>query len=488
MPALSHYRALSSLPSVDRSLPLIQRLRIHGISSSFPESSPSASVLPVADPSSRAVASGSLAKWISGITAGSGLGFLYWFSDSDSTSGLSGGNNLLSFADSSSPSVCDAAAGDLKLRSFIPKLALPSGSSRFIFGDAFRRKIFFNYEKRLRLQSPPEKVFEYFASVRTEKGELLMKPADLMRAIVPVFPPSESHLVREGYLTGERNPGELRCSPSEFFMLFDVDNDGLISFKEYIFFVTLLSIPESSFAVAFKMFDTDNNGEIDKEEFKTVMSLMRSQHRQGIVHRDGLRTGLHMSGSVEDGGLVEYFFGKDGSKKLKHDKFTKFLKDLTDEMLRLEFAHYDYKRRGTISAKDFALSMVAAADASHLSKLIDRVEDLDKHEHLRDIRISLKEFKQFDELRSKLGPFSLALFAYGKANGLLTMKDFKRAASQVCGVTLSDNVIGVAFHVFDSNRDGNLSVEEFLRVLHRREKDMSQTIKKGTVLGWLERF
>lgn len=59
-----------------------------------------------------------------------------------------------------------------------------------------------------------------------------MKPADLMRAVVPVFPPSESHLVRDGYLIGERNPGELRCPPSEFFMLFDVNNDGLISFKE----------------------------------------------------------------------------------------------------------------------------------------------------------------------------------------------------------------------------------------------------------------
>ncbi|CAH2077289.1 unnamed protein product [Thlaspi arvense] len=479
MPALSHYKALSSLPSVDRSFPLIliQRLRIHGISSSFPESSPSSALLPAADPSNRTVPGGSLAKWISGITAGSGLGFLYWFSDSDSTSGI----NLLSFADCSSPSVCDTAAGDSKprSRSFVPKLALPGYNSRFIFGDAYRRKIFFNYEKRLRLQSPPEKVFEYFASVRTAKGELLMKPADLMRAIVPVFPPSESHLVREGYLTGERNPGELRCSPSEFFMLFDVDNDGLISFKEYIFFVTLLSIPESSFAVAFKMFDTDNNGEIDKEEFKTVMSLMRSQHRQGIGHRDGLRFGLHMTGSVADGGLVEYFFGKDGSEKLKHDKFTQFMKDLSEEMLRLEFAHYDYKRRGTIAAKDFALSMVAAADASHLGKLLDRVDDLSEQPHLRDIRISLKEFKQFDELRSKLGPFSLALFAYGKANGLLTMKDFKRAASQVCGVSLSDNVIEIAFHVFDSNRDGNLSVDEFLRVLHRRERDVSRPIAKG---------
>lgn len=75
-------------------------------------------------------------------------------------------------------------------------------------------------------------MFEYFASVRSKIGETFMTPADLMRAVVPVFPPSESHLVREGYLQGERSPGELRCAPSKFFMLFDTDNDGQISFRE----------------------------------------------------------------------------------------------------------------------------------------------------------------------------------------------------------------------------------------------------------------
>lgn len=75
-------------------------------------------------------------------------------------------------------------------------------------------------------------MFEYFASVRANDGEIFMTPADLMRALVPVFPPSESHLVRDGYLRGERSPGELRCEPSQFFMLFDTNSDGLISFKE----------------------------------------------------------------------------------------------------------------------------------------------------------------------------------------------------------------------------------------------------------------
>ena len=59
-----------------------------------------------------------------------------------------------------------------------------------------------------------------------------MTPADLMRSLVPVFPPSESNRVREGFLRGERVPGELHCPPSQLFMLFDTNNDGLISFPE----------------------------------------------------------------------------------------------------------------------------------------------------------------------------------------------------------------------------------------------------------------
>lgn len=59
-----------------------------------------------------------------------------------------------------------------------------------------------------------------------------MTPNDFMRAIVPVFPPSESNRIREGHLKGEKGPGELQCAPSKIFMLFDTNNDGLISFSE----------------------------------------------------------------------------------------------------------------------------------------------------------------------------------------------------------------------------------------------------------------
>ena len=109
----------------------------------------------------------------------------------------------------------------------------------------YRRNVFFIYEKRLRVHSPPEKVFEYFSSVKSNEGrgshsstfqlnvstscpsDLLlgwfqthkrlrlskdvdeckplkegtfMSSIDLMRAAVPVFQPVNSTHIRSGFL------------------------------------------------------------------------------------------------------------------------------------------------------------------------------------------------------------------------------------------------------------------------------------------------
>lgn len=74
------------------------------------------------------------------------------------------------------------------------------------------------------------------------------------------------------------------------------------------------------------------NRQIDREEFKKVMGLMRAQNRQGASHRDGRRFGLKVAEPVENGGLLEYFFGKDGKTCLQHERFVQFLRDLHDEV------------------------------------------------------------------------------------------------------------------------------------------------------------
>lgn len=54
-----------------------------------------------------------------------------------------------------------------------------------------------------------------------------------MLAIVHVLPPFEATCVHRGYLKGEKSPGELNCAPSEFSMLLDTNNNGLISFAVF---------------------------------------------------------------------------------------------------------------------------------------------------------------------------------------------------------------------------------------------------------------
>lgn len=62
------------------------------------------------------------------------------------------------------------------------------------------------------------------------------------------------------------------------------------------------------------------------------MALMRAHNRQGAHHREGLRVGLKVNGSVENGGLVEYFFGENGDACLQHNKFVEFMRHLHDEV------------------------------------------------------------------------------------------------------------------------------------------------------------
>lgn len=48
-------------------------------------------------------------------------------------------------------------------------------------------------------------------------------------------------------------------------------------------------------------------------------------------------------------------------------------------------------------------------------------------------------------------------------------------------------MVEIVFHLFDTNRDGNLSFDEFVRVLHQRERDIAQPVETG-IMGLLSRF
>ncbi|XP_052115199.1 calcium uptake protein, mitochondrial-like [Arachis duranensis] len=118
--------------------------------------------------------------------------------------------------------------------------------------------------------------------------------------------------------------------------------------------------------------------------------------------------------------------------------------------------------------------VILAADINYINKLLNRVEEMNDDSYLRNIKITFQEFEAFAELSKQLEFFSLAIFSYGKISGELTKSDFQRAASQVCGITITDVVADIIFHVFYANRDGNLSADEFIKVIQRRESSAAR--------------
>lgn len=127
--------------------------------------------------------------------------------------------------------------------------------------------------------SAPEKIFEYFASVSKGKladKEWFMTPADFVRAITPYNYKQGADVGTKGSKFNE-NP-KLNEPLLKILKSIDQDDDGLISFSEFIFFSTLLSIPPKYFRVAFDLFDEDGNGSISAPEFIGVMRLLRQSN------------------------------------------------------------------------------------------------------------------------------------------------------------------------------------------------------------------
>lgn len=93
-----------------------------------------------------------------------------------------------------------------------------------------------------------------------------MTTSDFLRVITPFEPESgQDFSVAEAELT-------------KLLQSVDLDSDGFISFPEFIFFTTLLSIPPKYTEIAFRMFDRDHGGSIDIDEFKDMMRLIRTSN------------------------------------------------------------------------------------------------------------------------------------------------------------------------------------------------------------------
>ncbi|GKB86769.1 calcium-binding EF-hand family protein [Tanacetum coccineum] len=131
------------------------------------------------------------------------------------------------------------------------------------------------------------------------------------------------------------------------------------------------------------------------------MTVMRSYNKQGTFLKGGRHDGHRVEGRVENGGVVEYLVKmatSDYNLKILYSFYGISTMRYEVVMRATPFSHYDVKSSGTIPAKDLVLYIVASGDIRHLNKLLDRVDELDNEPHLKDIKITFDEFKNFMDI------------------------------------------------------------------------------------------
>eukprot|EP01100_Stratorugosa_tubuloviscum_P007794 TRINITY_DN320_c0_g4_i1.p1 TRINITY_DN320_c0_g4~~TRINITY_DN320_c0_g4_i1.p1 ORF type:complete len:429 (+),score=172.31 TRINITY_DN320_c0_g4_i1:26-1312(+) len=321
--------------------------------------------------------------------------------------------------------------------------------------DGIRGKLISKYEARLREFSSPEKLFEYFATVQY-KGEIYMTPQDFIRSLSQ-FEMDEDYIPTNQWGSKKSlKEAKKDLIVPEFFKNYINEKHGLITFSEYLFLITLLSIPLSDFIIAFKMFDLNGDGTVDRGEFATVINVMMGRSILGQKQRK-YRNGEILTESSK---ITHKLFG--ANEKFNIDNFSTFLNELHSTVLKLEFDQIQHD--GFISAFNFAKVLVGHAKLIQLKRYEKNIQQLRNSNQ----KLTFNDLQSVDKLLQNIEQMQIALETF-RGTDAFTRTSFERAASAVANVKLSKEVLDVIFAVFDQDKDGRLEPHEFVSVVSTRK-------------------
>ncbi|KAM3601890.1 uncharacterized protein V6R79_020553 [Siganus canaliculatus] len=238
-----------------------------------------------------------------------------------------------------------------------------------------------------------------------------------------------------------------------------IGDNGLISYTEYLFLLTILTKPRTGFHIAFKMLDVDGNEHVDKKEFLKLKKIIGQSKAR--APRDSTEPALEGEGVNTT--LQTFFFGRKGQNKLQYQEFRRFMEDLQAEVQEMEFMQFS-KGMDTMRREDFA------------EWLLHYTNEEDNESYWENMRkkipagqsITFEEFKVFCQFTNNLEDFAFSMKLVTGANRPVGMAQFKRAVRIATGHDLSENVLDTVFKLFDMDGDNCLSHKEFMGVMKDR--------------------
>jgi len=318
------------------------------------------------------------------------------------------------------------------------------------------------HENRVRMFSARDKIFSYFASFqhisKTGKGNMMMTPLDFYASITPDCSLSFGvgtgvyvEVTDEDLNSGNYYWGKSTVKDS---LLNKIGSQGLLSYADYCFLLTLLSTPIRYIDTAFNAFDVTGSGSIDAKEFAFVSTKMA--HKSGGF---GTYTSLDQEEILaSSSGLLNYLFGKDRKGTISRAEFSKLQSDLLEEIIQLEFGEYDKTGSGRISERDLCHFLLknSKIPPKKQSAMLKRVEKLWPS---KGRGISLPSFRNLFCVLAGGAELERALFFLDVENIGVDEEEFRKVSSWVSQQELSDHVAKVLFVLIDDSSKGRLFKE-----------------------------
>ncbi|GAB5367595.1 hypothetical protein AAMO2058_001244300 [Amorphochlora amoebiformis] len=339
-----------------------------------------------------------------------------------------------------------------------------------------RHGIVGRYENRIRQMSNPQKVFEYFATETDENGNPLMTPHDFVRSITP-FGGRDSDLV--GHLPPAPHSSPTikpKLSPNDdmkavpmIFRKLSPSGDGRLTINEYLLITTFLSLPASSFSIAFRMFDQNGDGFVDAKEFRSVLGMLYRHSPVSNSFRPQPKSWESMIPTPTE------IFGEKYEKRLNPTKFAALLQEIREAVWMLQFNMFDENGDGTISAYALASHITSHAGQSQRERFEINKKKLDPTVNVEDSsdiicrmrrkRYVWQDFKSFHNIVDSVSQLEKGIQISAAADRPVTKSEFKRILKSVTGGTISKSTLDLMYYLFDENRDGTLDHKEFVDVM-----------------------
>ncbi|KAI0985624.1 hypothetical protein GJ496_011233 [Pomphorhynchus laevis] len=322
-----------------------------------------------------------------------------------------------------------------------------------------------SYENRIRRFSNPDKVFRYFATIKTSKDcsipdTILMTPSDFFRSITfGKIQPKGVDLERFRTFNPDKFNWNDVATEEQLFpdnsVFYKIGKfKGLLTFEDFLFLLIFTSIHQSHLKYVFQMIDQSGDNKLDVKEFRRLKKILISNYEYSSLPLS------HNAPNDDGDGIQKYLFGNSNEKFITLEDFHSFFRQVRDDLYWVEF-HEKSNACNKLSQRQFINLIIRYVNDLNVKILInDRLTSLNNELNSAVTFTEYMDFMHFVECLHEIREMT-ELYKFG-----IDKVKLRSLARNLHDINLSNSVLDAIFFMFDHDSNGRLDNNEFFSIFN----------------------